>query len=122
MADLAELFPGVELGTRPANGGCTAPIGRGRSRRAQPALRRYRRPSATLMMLAGIRRQLDDGFTGLGQTLKRIEGDFTGSLEILGELAESIDHLRVRLTALERHAGIRPAPEVPRHSRRRPLA
>jgi hypothetical protein len=122
MNDLAELFPGVDLGSAPLNGGAQAPIGRRRGLRPQPALRRYRPPSATLMLLAQLRWQLDEGLTGLGQTLKRIESDFAGSVEILGELAESINHMRVRLTALERHAGIRPAPEVSRHSRRRPLS
>jgi hypothetical protein len=120
-ADLAELFPGIDLGSTPRNGGCTAPIGRKRGRRPQPALRRYRPPSATMMMLAGIRRQLDDGLTGLGQTLKRIEDDVTRTADSAADLAEAVDQLRVRITALERHAGIRPQPEVPRHSRRRPL-
>jgi hypothetical protein len=122
MADFAELFPGIDLGSTPRNGGCIAPRGRGSGRRPSPALRRYRPPSATLMMLAGIRAQLSDGFTGIKVTLRRIEEDVARNADTLAELSETIDHLRVRLTAVERHAGVRPVPEVPRHSRGRPLA
>jgi hypothetical protein len=121
MADLAELFPGVDLGSAPRNASCTAPIGRVRTRRAQPALRRYRPPSATMMMLAGLRQQLGDGLDAVKRTLTRIEGDVARDADSTADLAEAVDQLRVRLTALERDAGLRPQPEVPRHSRRRPL-
>jgi hypothetical protein len=122
MADLAELFPGVDLGSAPRNGGCTAPIGRERTRRAQPALRRYRPPSATMMLMAAPRTQLSDGFTKVEIILKQVGSDVARTADSAADLAEAVDHLRVRLTALERHAGIRPPPEVPRHSRRRPLS
>lgn len=69
-----------------------------------------------------MRRQLDDELTGIRLSLKRIESDFAGSVEILAEQAETLDQLRMRMVALERHAGTRPAPELPRHSRRRPLS
>jgi hypothetical protein len=121
MADLAELFPGVDLGGVPSGGGCTAPIGHRRSRRAQPALRRYRPSSATMMMLAGLRTQLGDGLDSVKRTLTRIEGDVARTADSAADLTEAVDHMRIRLTALERHAGLRPQPEVPRHSRRRPL-
>jgi hypothetical protein len=121
MADLAELFSGIDLGSVPRNGGCAAPVGRRRSRRAQPALRRFRPPSALMMMLAGLRQQLGDGLDAVKRTLTRIEGDVARTAGSAADLAEAVDQLRVRITALERHAGIRPQPEVPRHSRRRPL-
>jgi hypothetical protein len=121
MADLAELFPGVDLGSAPRNGGCTAPIGRGQTRRAQPALRRYRPPSATMMMMAGLRQQLGDGLDAVKRTLTRIEGGVARNADSTADLAEAVDQLRVRITALERAAGVIEAPIIPRHSRRRPL-
>ena len=119
MTDLAELFPGLLDAPTPREGYASNPIGR--CRQARPVRRRYRPPSATLALLAQLRRQLDDGLTGIGQTLKRIEGDFAGSVAILAGLGEAVDQMRRRMIALERHAGIRPAPELPRHSRKRPL-
>jgi hypothetical protein len=122
VADLGELFPGVNLGSGPVSGGCQSPLGRHRRRRPQPALRRYRPPSATLMMLAGIRTQLGDGFANIKAALRCIEDDVARNADTLADLAETVDHLRTRITALERHNGSRPPPEVPLHSRRRPLA
>jgi hypothetical protein len=121
MADLAELFPGVDFGRVPNGGGCTSPIGRRRSRRAQPALRRYRPSSPTMMMLAGLRTQLGDGLDSVKRTLTRIEVDVARTADSAADLTEAVDHMRIRLTALERHAGLRPQPAMPRHSRRRPL-
>jgi hypothetical protein len=121
MADLAELFPGIDLGSAPVNGGCTAPIGRVQSRRAQPALRRHRPPSATMMMLAGLRKQLGDGFADLGIILKQVGSDVARAADSAADLAEAVDHLRARLTALERAVGTVEAPVIPRHTRRRPL-
>jgi hypothetical protein len=74
-----------------------------------------------MMMLAGLRQQLGDGLDTVKRTLTRIEGDIARTADSAADLAEAVDQLRIRLTALERHAGIRPQPEVPRHSRRRPL-
>jgi Cu+-exporting ATPase len=85
-------------------------------------LRRYRPPSATLTMLADIRTRLGDGFADIKATLRCIEDDVARSADTLADLAEDVDHLRTRLTALERHAGSRPPPKVPLHSRRRPLS
>lgn len=75
-----------------------------------------------LSLLAQLRRQLDDGVTGIGLTLRRIESDFAGSVEILTELGEAVDQMLRRLVAIERHVGLRPPPDPPRISRRRPLS
>jgi hypothetical protein len=120
-ADLAELFPGIDLGSTSRNGGCTAPIGRKRGRRAQPALRRYRPPSAMLMMLADLRTQLSDGFAKLEIILKQMASDTARSAGRGAALAEAVDQLRVRITSLERAVGTVEAPVIPRHTRRRPL-
>jgi hypothetical protein len=119
--DTLELFSGIDLGNRPRNGGCSSPIGRRRLSRAQLALRPYRPPSATMMMLAGLRSQLRDGLTEIGIALKRIEGDVARTADSAADLAEAVDQLRVRTTALERAPGVIEAPIIPRHSRRRPL-
>jgi hypothetical protein len=122
MADLGEVFPGVDFGNAPGNGGCQSPIGsRRRGRPGQPALRRYRPPSATMMLLAGLRKQLGDGLDAVKRTLTRIEGDVARTADSAADLAEAVDHMRIRLTALERAAGVIEAPVIPRHSRRRPL-
>jgi hypothetical protein len=121
MTDLAELFPGVDLGSTPKNGGCAAPIGRRQSRRAQPALRRFRPPSATVMMLASLRKQLGDGFTSVGIILKQMGSDVARTADSTADLVEAVDQLRVRLTSLERALGTIEAPSIPRHTRRRPL-
>jgi hypothetical protein len=117
MPDLAELFPSIDLGSAPRNGGCATPIGRRRVYRP----RRFRAPSPMMTMLAQLRKQIGDGFVTIGFALKRIEGDTARNADSAAELAEAVDQLRVRITALERHGGSRPPPEVPRHSRRRPL-
>jgi hypothetical protein len=39
IPDTLELFPGLDFGRGPSNGGAARPIGRHRNRRAQPALR-----------------------------------------------------------------------------------
>jgi hypothetical protein len=70
------------------------------------------------MMLAGIRTQLGDGFASIRAVLRCIEEDVARNADTLADLNETIDHLRVRLTAVERHTGVRPMPEVPRHSRK----
>jgi hypothetical protein len=74
------------------------------------------------MMLAGIRTQLGNGLANLEVILRHIEDDVARNADTLAELIKALGHMRVRLTALERHAGSRPPPEVPRYSRRRPLA
>ena len=121
MADVAGLFPGADLGSAPTNGGGTSPIGRRRSRRARPALRPYRPPSATIMMLAGLRAQLRHGLTDIGIALKRIETDIVRTADSAADLAEAVDQLRVRITAIERTIGVVETPVIPRHTRRRPL-
>src|SRR5215469_12402301 len=111
MGDLTELFPGIDLGDGPRNGGCASPIGRRRDRRSQPALRRQRPPSPTMMMLAGLRQQLGDGLGTVKRTLTRIESGVARTADSTAELVEALDQLRVRVTAIERHAGVRPQPE-----------
>jgi hypothetical protein len=115
------IVPGIDLGAGPTNGGCSAPIGRCRSRQAEPALRRYRAPSATMQLLAAIRSQLHNGLAGIGLTLRQIESDVARNADTLAELTEVIAHLRVRLTQVEHHLGLVETPEAPRINRRRPL-
>jgi hypothetical protein len=124
MTELAELFPGIDLGSAARNGECVAPIGRTRLRRPAPAARPYRPPSPTMMMLANLPKQITDSFVDIGVILQRLETDITSIASSAADLAENVDQLRVRITvtAIERHAGIRPAPEIPPHTRRRPVA
>jgi hypothetical protein len=74
-----------------------------------------------MMMLAGLRQQLGDGLDTVKRTLTRIEGDIARTADSAADLAEAVDQLRVRITALERAVGICEAPMTPRISRRRPL-
>jgi hypothetical protein len=118
MSDLAELFPGIDLGSAPREGYAARPIGRRRSGRSS----RPRQHASSLRMLADLRGILEHGLGDIGLTLKRIERHVQKQSEDQAAAVEALDHMRVRLVALERHAGIRPQPEVPRHSRRRPLS
>jgi hypothetical protein len=119
MDDLAELFPGVDLGGAAVpEGGCLTPIGRRRFRRAA---RPSQHPSS-LRLLAELRAIVDQRLGDVSLTLKAIERHVQRQSEDQAAATEHLDQLRVRMVALERHAGIRPAPELPRHSRRRPLS
>jgi hypothetical protein len=122
MPDGLELFPpGVVLGSPDRDGlGCTAPLGRRRSPRPQPALRPYRAPNPTFMMLAGIRAQLDAGFRDHARALGRVDRDLVRNNETTAELVELVERLLARLTALERAAGLVEKPQTPRPSRRNP--
>lgn len=102
MADLAELFPGIDLGSAPKNGGCSA-------------------PSTQLTMLSGLRMQLSNGFADITLGLRRIENDVARNADSLADLAEALDQLRVRLTRIERAAGVIETPVISRQSRKRPL-
>ena len=120
MPDRLELFPpDVDFGDRPATGAIRL-LARRRLPRPHPALRPYRAPSATLMMLAGIRGQLDAGFRGLGRGLARIDSSLVRNIATTSELVELVERLLVRLTALERAAGLVEKPQTPRPSRRNP--
>jgi hypothetical protein len=75
-----------------------------------------------MTLLANLRSQLGDGFVTLGfATLKRIEADVARNTDSTADLAEAVDQLRLRLTGLERSAGVIETPSIPRHTRRRPL-
>jgi hypothetical protein len=74
-----------------------------------------------MMMLASLRQQLGDGLDAVKRTLTRIEGDVARTADSTADLAEAVDQLRMRITALERAAGTIEAPVIPPHTRRRPL-
>jgi hypothetical protein len=82
---------------------------------------RFRPPSPVMTMLAGLRQQLSDGLANIGIVLKRIEADMARTAGSTANLAEAVDQLRHRITALERASGLCEAPLTPRVSRRRPL-
>ena len=90
--DNPELFPGVNLGSAPANGACRSPVGRRHGRRPSPARHRYRPPSATQVMLAGIRALVGNGLADIRISLRRIENDVARNADALADLSETIDH------------------------------
>lgn len=119
MADILDLFPSLAA-TLPSRreGYAAEPIGR--RRQVVPNRRKPRAPIPIPGMLADIRRLLDSELPKINRRLGKIS-DFAGSLELLAEFSEAIEGMRRRLVAIERHAGVRPPPEVPRHTRRRPM-
>jgi hypothetical protein len=74
-----------------------------------------------MMMLAGLRTQLSNGFTKVEIILKQVGSDVARTADSAADLAEAVDQLRVRLTSLGRALGTIEAPSIPRHTRRRPL-
>ncbi|MGA8754886.1 MAG: hypothetical protein WB611_00930, partial [Stellaceae bacterium] len=114
LFDLAEACPG--------DSGCQAPLGRRRpSPRPQPALRQYRPPSPTLVLLAQIRTQVCDDLGGIRQKLDRIDGGLARHADVVTELTGLVERLVIRVVALERAVGICEAPVAPRPNRRRPV-
>jgi hypothetical protein len=116
------LFADIDLGLRdPAGSGCAAPLGRRRRiPRPQPALRPFRRSSPALLMLAAIRRRQDDGFTELGLSLDQLTAEGGRNTTATATLADAVDQLRVRLTAVERAVGVVERPMAPHPTRRHP--
>lgn len=117
MTDPAELFP-IHSDTRPPREGfATRPIGR---RRTAPRPRLRNRASA-LGMLAQIRSILDSQLGGMRQSLRGIEQETRRLANKQSELAESVARLQGRIVAIERNTAVRPLPEIPAHTRRRPV-
>jgi hypothetical protein len=118
MADTLEMFPGLELGRGPVNGGAARPIGRVRGRRPRPALRRSRPPSPTARALASLQLQLTAGFDALTEALGKLESEVC---RLRREQIELPSQLLRRMTELERAVGRNELHIPARHSRRRPL-
>jgi hypothetical protein len=120
MDDVAELFPDLDLGTPPmdGNGYAIRPVGRRRFAHARP---RPRQRASTLRPIADLRLILDQRLGDIALSLKAIERHVQKQAEDQAAAAQHFDHLRIRMVALERHAAVRPVPEVPWTSRRRPL-
>jgi hypothetical protein len=138
--DALPLFPGLTFGRGPANGGCVAPIGRRRNRRAQPALRRVQPPSPIVKVVLGLQLQLSARFDALLAALGRLEQAITGltapatleerlaqEIAMLAQVrrdeAELLVPILKRLVTIERmlRGSDGDIGRFPKHSRRRPL-
>jgi hypothetical protein len=118
MNDIAELFPGVDLGQGPQNGGCASPIGRKARRRPQPARHPHRAASPTLRGLASLQLQVTAGFDALIEALSRLENAVD---RLRREQVEVPAQLMRRMAELERAMGKNQLHVPAHHSRRRPL-
>ena len=138
MNDTLEMFPGLDLGRGPVNGGAARPIGRRGGRRPQPALRRARPPSPTVKAVLGLQLHLSERFDTLLAAIGRLEqgvagltvpgaweerlaAEITLLVQVRRAEAELLVPILNRLAAIERLLRGGDIGNFPRHSRRRPL-
>jgi hypothetical protein len=118
MPDSLELFPGVDLGRDPPNGGCAQPIGRRRSR-YRPA------PARTVLQRALWERRfaaLGTELTRLSALVARLEKQMAAEHRQAQDNAAMLELINKRLTQVLHDRSLRQAPSaVPQHSRKRPL-
>jgi hypothetical protein len=75
-----------------------------------------------LMMLAQIRALMDQQLGSIRLLLRAVEQRQCAIANRQADQAEALERLAARITAIERAITIRPAPETPRPTRRRPLS
>jgi hypothetical protein len=132
------MFPGLDLGRGPINGGAARPIGKGRGRRPQPALRRTRPPSPTVKAVLGLQLHLSERFDALLDAIGKLERTVAASIvsvaleerltaeiamlvQVRRDEAEHLVPILKRLVAIERLLRDGDIGTFPRHSRQRPL-
>src|SRR5262245_58175352 len=88
-----------------------------------PASRRAPRRSTSpvLTMLAEIRPLMDEQLGSIRLLLRAVERRQCAIAGRQADQAEALERLAARITAIERATTIRPTPETPRPTRRRPL-
>jgi hypothetical protein len=95
-----ELFPDLDFGRGPANGGCVAPVGRRRNRRP----RLPRRPSPTAVLAAEVQR-LATLLESLGPLLEGIKTELVVSTQAWRQTNELVERLARQHVELRRDLG-----------------
>jgi hypothetical protein len=123
------LFPqSLDLGAdqMPGEGACRHPIGRRRWARAAPTKRRSARPARELAEAIGALRAVAEAqgslLVDIGAAIEQVGAELRVVAGERRRTNERIDAVLRALTELRRGLGQTALHEIPRHTRRRPLA
>lgn len=74
-----------------------------------------------MAMLGGLRSAFDCYVGSIRLTLRSLDQEQRRNADRQADIREAMLQLQTRLVALERQTGLRSAPEIPTHTRRRPM-
>lgn len=74
-----------------------------------------------MTMLGGLRNAFDYYVGDIRRTLRSLDQEQRRIADRQADISETMLQLQTRLVALERQTGLRPPPEIPTHTRRRPM-